>query len=541
MTSDQQSLIGSRVLKVAGTLVLLTVGALLLFAHPHWSLESLVGDDAGYYLAVARNEALGYGASFDRLHLTNGFNPLMTWILIPAFRLLPSTLPLLACYRIAVMVGWLSVLGGLWAFLRTVELLLREERVADGPLRLALGAAVAFYAFFIATKSYYGMDAFLVLLLGGLYLWRVARFGLGGSGRGAVIDGLLLGLAFLARVDSAVLLAVSFGLGVLRVLGRREGLAGLVTRVFVCAAVVAPMIVWNIAHFGTWMPISASLKSSFPALRLHDSMRAVMHSSLNAADLASFGASFLVAAITTLVIARDFLRGRGAAWLEAPRVALTVFTLYVFGRLSFLFLFSRFDVQGSYAILAHTYLALMALWLAARVPRLLPGRVGRHAVVLAALALTLAAAVLLAGKCRTTWVRWKTGERLGLVDEATLGAEIRARTAPGEVIYGGAFGLLGFFADRPWINGDGVANDFEYQRVLQADELPSYLARNHVRYVAIVWHGRGSLPAGPIALTVQGHLYGGTATCHADGSGLVLRVPTYRDAGADVCLLRYVP
>jgi hypothetical protein len=125
-------LIASRALRVAGALVLLAVGALLLFAHPHWSLESLVGDDAGYYLAVARNAALGYGLSFDRLHLTNGFNPLMTWILIPAFRLLPRELPLLACYRIALMVGWLSVLGGLWAFLRTAGLLLREERAPDG-------------------------------------------------------------------------------------------------------------------------------------------------------------------------------------------------------------------------------------------------------------------------------------------------------------------------------------------------------------------------------------------------------------------------
>jgi hypothetical protein len=126
-----------------------------------------------------------------------------------------------------------------------------------------------------------------------------------------------------------------------------------------------------------------------------------------------------------------------------------------------------------------------------------------------------------------------------MVDEATFGDEIRARTAPGEVIYGGACGLLGFFADRPWINGDGVANDFEYQDVLYRNELPEYLERNHVRYVVIAWRGHGPLPAGPIELTAQGHLHGGTATYHVEGRALILRAPSYR--GDDVCLLRYAP
>ena len=125
----------------------------------------------------------------------------------------------------------------------------------------------------------------------------------------------------------------------------------------VCAAVIAPMIVWNIGTSARGCDLRQSQDLS--ALRLHDSMQAVLHSSLNPADLASFGAPYVVAAGTTIAIARACLRGRGAGGLEAPRVVITVFTLYIFGRLTFLFLFSRFDVQGSYAIPAHTYLALM--------------------------------------------------------------------------------------------------------------------------------------------------------------------------------------
>ena len=62
-------------------------------------------------LALSRNAVLGYGYSFDRLHPTNGFNPLTTWILIPAYQLLPRTLPLLACYRIGVLVGFMAEIG----------------------------------------------------------------------------------------------------------------------------------------------------------------------------------------------------------------------------------------------------------------------------------------------------------------------------------------------------------------------------------------------------------------------------------------------
>ena len=533
--------IGARALRAAGTIVLLAVSGLLLFAHPRWSIGSLVGDDAGYYLGVSRNAALGYGFSFDRLHPTNGFNPLMTLILVSAYHVLPRGLPLLSCYRIGALVGILAVVGGLWAFLRTVSLLVTRDGELDDPSRFAMGAAFAFYAFFIATKSYYAMDAFLVLCLGGLYLRRVARLGINAAGRAAAVDGLLLGLVFLARVDSAVLLAASLGLGGLRVVVRREGLAALAIRAGVSALVVAPLFVWNISTFGTWMPISAGLKSAFPVLRLGDSVHAVLHTSLNVADLGGFALSYLVACVTVVGILRELVRGRGGPWLDPPRVGITLFTLYVLGRLSFMILFSRFDVQGGYAILAHTYLALMVLWAARRVSLYFTGPAGRRVMVLSVLVLALAGGVLLAGKCRTTWARWTLGERRGMVDDWTLGGEIRSRTAPDEVIYGGAFGLLGFFADRPWINGDGVANDFEYQQVLHRGALPDYLARNHVRYVSLLWPNGDPLPEGPIVLSVESQLYGGKATYRTSGRGVVLRASTYRDAAADVCLVRYAP
>ena len=50
-----------------------------------------VGDDAAYYLNIARNYAGGYGWTFDRINPTNGFHPLWEYMLVGICRLLPGT------------------------------------------------------------------------------------------------------------------------------------------------------------------------------------------------------------------------------------------------------------------------------------------------------------------------------------------------------------------------------------------------------------------------------------------------------------------
>jgi hypothetical protein len=530
----------SRSIAAAGVLVLLCV-VCLLFAHPRYSLETLVGDDAGYYLAVSRSAALGHGYSFDRLHATSGFNPLLPWILVPAFRLLPTTASLLMYYRIAAVSGVLAMLAGLWAFQRGIAIAAEARGVRTDASRFVLSASAFLYCSFIATKSYYGMDAFLVLALGGPYLLRVARQGLDGSIRKALVDGALLGLLFLARVDSAVLIAASLGLGIVRVAVRRDGLASLLVRTGVVAALAAPMVIGNASRFGHWLPISAALKTSFPAVHPGQSMNAILHTSLNAADQATFALAYLLAWGVAAVIVRDLARGRGAPWLEAQRVALALYTLYVVGRLTFLLLFSRFDVQGSYAILVQPYIVVVLVLAAGRRVGSPDERARARAFVWLGSALTLVAAVLLAGKCEATWRKWRLLERAGFVDEYTLASEIRARTAPGDVIYGGAYGLIGFFADRPWINGDGVANDYVYQRVVHENRLPAYLAENHVRYVSLVWPHGQPFPPGGIEMMAESHLYGGRAAYRTTTDDVVVRQPTLRNVTQDVCLVRYSP
>jgi len=214
----------SSLLLVASAAVLALVAWILLVADPRVSAALLVGDDAGYYLAIARNFCLGHGLSFDRVHVTNGFNPLETLLLVGADRLLGSSPTVLDCYRIGLFISLAALLGGLWYFIRLLEHALDPRWFAGERRRLAVAAAVAFYAMFIVPKKQFGMDAALVMLVGCAYLARVANRGLlGGGGFAAIGDGVLLGLLVLARVDNLPFLAAAFAIMALLAPGTPHG------------------------------------------------------------------------------------------------------------------------------------------------------------------------------------------------------------------------------------------------------------------------------------------------------------------------------
>jgi hypothetical protein len=59
-----------------------------------------------------------------------------------------------------------------------------------------------------------------------------------------------------------------------------------------------------------------------------------------------------------------------------------------------------------------------------------------------------------------------------------------------EIIYGATNGMLGFLADRKWINGDGVVNTHRYARTVlmgpaPGDSLRVYLERMNVDFVCV--------------------------------------------------------
>ena len=511
----------SSLLLVASAAVLALVAWILLVADPRVSAALLVGDDAGYYLAIARNVCLGHGLSFDRVHATNGFNPLETLLLVGADRLLGPSPTVIDCYRIGLFLSLAALLGGLWGFIRLLEHALDPSWFAGERRRLAVAAAVAFYAMFIVPKKQFGMDAALVMLVGCAYLARVSGRGLLGGGAFAAIgDGLLLGLLVLARVDNLPLLAAAFAIMALLAPGTPRGWSALGRRATWAAMVITPYLTWSYDRFGSLLPVSARIKSSFPHADLAASLAVIRGSSVNAADQAGFALAFLGSWIVLGLGARAARTGTLRARLGEPRVAtLAVLALYLALRLGYMLLFSRTDVQGGYVMLAHVFNLLALFEVAAWLARRMPARAGALATGAAA-ALALFSLALFAGKAVTM------RERIlhpGEGDEWTLARRIHDATTPDDVLYGGAFGLMAFFADRAWINGDGVANSDDYQRAfLTPGGLARWLEASEVTHV--VWAARAAPApgAGPLRLTVRGILAGRDQEIEVDPRDLVL-------------------
>jgi hypothetical protein len=331
------------------------------------------------------------------------------------------------------------------------------------------------------------------------------------------------------------LVIAALGLGALAMRGPAEGRA-LLGRAAIVVLVIAPFVIWSVATFGTWMPVSARLKTSFPAVDLARSLDTIRHSSLNAADQASFALALVIAAASSLALFAGLVRHRRTPVAGRDGV-MAILSVYLLARLSYMALFSRLDVQGSYAILAHVYVALAAIAGMARLAR--AAALPRPALIAGtAVMLVLAGALPLVGKITRTRAWLAALQPGGRGDEIALAAAIRARTSEGDVLYGGAYGVLGFFADRPWINGDGVANSYDYQRAFVEGGLDSFLVRNGVTHVVFLCVPPG--PDGLVRLTATGVLYGGTGVFHAQGEPL-LRWRSLRGGGADICLARYHP
>ena len=514
---------------LALALLLFVCGALVA-APPRFLFGTLFGDDAGYYLAIARNVLLGHGASYDRLHPTNGFNPLMSLLLIAVDRVAAPGLDLARCLRLAGLVSWTAVALSCVSLRRLCGRVFPAFGLPAQEAAAATAAVTWFAAGFVALKSYYGMDAFLVWALGLAYLARVARAGpLEPGWRAALADGALLGAAVLARVDTLPLAVAAFAVmlpGALRdpVAARRAA-----ARAGVLGAIVVPYFAWNWRAFGDWLPISARLKSSFPHWDPAASLRAVFHTSLNPPDALALVLGMALSA-TWCAVRLARWRSGAARRADPVRSALDIWALYLASRLTWLLLFSRLDVQGSYFILVHAFLALgllLGAW------RLAGGRALRAAI--AALVVATFALAALKGSSAVPALRDIAS---GRDDGWAIARRVHDVTRDGDVIYGGAFGLIGYLSDRPWINGDGVANDRGYQDAIRDHALARRLERDGTTHVAVAVPRGTPLPRGSLTLAISSLLHGVDDTLWVDPAGLVLREPMRRGGGSELWLFR---
>ncbi|MBI3516759.1 MAG: hypothetical protein HY060_22230 [Proteobacteria bacterium] len=228
--------------------------AAMVFATP-------LTEDGFYSLAVARNVAAGAGVTADGRQPTNGFQPLFTFVEAAAYRI--SAGDEVLALRLVIAVSWLLYVATGWL----VGALAADAVEDAGPTRaLRRWLATLLYAggFLTFMHHFNGLETGCVLFLYAL-AWRLYQRGWFERPGGPVIFGGLLGLLVLARIDSAVFVAL-FAAWQLITRWRTDPLAAL-WRAGAPAAIAlivsSPWWAYNFFEFGSLMPTSGTAQQEW--------------------------------------------------------------------------------------------------------------------------------------------------------------------------------------------------------------------------------------------------------------------------------------
>jgi hypothetical protein len=436
----------------------------------------LTFDDAFYYFTIGRNIADGAGSTFDGMHPTNGYHPL--WMLVTVATYLVgfdgvAAIRALLVLQLATWMGALWVLGGTvaeavgsWPAFRgrdDADAASRRGALLLGALWFALGANPFILKLFVN-----GMETGLAALVAAGLLALSVRHD-GDPLRRPVLAGALLVLAFLARTDVAVVLTVLVAWTVAR---RRRIDRDLVRVGAVLAAVVVAYLATNVAIVDHPMQVSGTTKR----VGL-DGPRAVTLALCVAAAVGIFVAGLRLArrsGDTKLPRARRWVAT--TAWYPA---GLALLLGYEWGFTVDIFLW-HYAPQFLWGLTAMV-LAVVDIYEGATVERPAEHAAPRSWAVVAILLVPFAAGGL--------WqvLQFSDDEIRSMQLGDRRAAEwIAANLPPDAVIASFDAGVLGYFAERPVVNIDGLVNSYEwYDAVHEGTEATrAFLLEAGVGYVA---------------------------------------------------------
>lgn len=438
---------------------------------------ALTFDDSYYYAEIARNLAHGGGSTFDGINLTNGYHPLWLGLSIPVFLVGldgVAAIRALLVLQLAMWVGTLWVVAGIAG---------RRLGGAPRPVVAVVGGVLALTGGnpFVLKMVVNGLESAPAVLIAVLLLARVdRRYGrvLDGTARTRLINGGLLGLAFLARTDAALLIVCVAAWAVVEARGVAGGRAHGATKALAELLVIPSLTVFayasiNLAWFGHLSQVSGDVKRVPLAPG-----RALL---LVLVGAAAVGLMARLGRPPDPERAPRFWRVAGftrhTAWYPAFLVLLGGYYLILSSQVWLWY----FAPVGLYACVL---LTLVAADLADGARLETPEKAPHRAVlpIAAILAVPLLAALVVQG-------RSFADPHLRSIQEANreAGGWISTHVPPGTVLGSWDAGVVGYFTDQPVMNLDGVVNSFAYLEASEAGTQGEFLRDRDLAYV--VNHG----------------------------------------------------
>lgn len=456
-------------------------------------LLATMPDDAAYFFQIAARASAGEGLTFDGINPTNGFQPLWLAVLVLAHAICrgapEAMLRVFLLLQIALLTTAAVLTNGL------------VSRFFSRPVAF-LTTVVFVFAVFVPAVN--GMEsALLVTTLAVAAAYAGRRSGLGLDGlRPHFVLGVLLGTVVLARLDAVFVPAVAACGYVARIVAgrdtRRDDARRLACMAGGVALVVGPYLAFNLASFGAAMPISGTLKSSFPAISFSGSLPSELDRRARVALV--LAAAYLVwFAVRSRELRKD-PSGR-LPYQRLVAVAAGAVLLHFLHTILFMEWAVFYWHFIPYALVA-TAIASEPLQLALRVtPAAL--RVGA--------CVSLVGAVLVLESLRVIRTLDHPLDRSWSVAAYDAARWARRSTPEGAVFAMSDCGNFGYYSSRRTINLDGLVNSFDYQRVLRDRDLGAYLARCGAGYIAhhAFWNRPDILSGAyePIRLSYRSRLY----------------------------------
>ena len=451
---------------------IVVVLAIFTFAEPH-TLGIFSSDDSFYYYLTAKNITLGNGATFDGINPTNGFHPLWMTTLLPIFYFAgeDQDIALKTVYSILTILYFASIFIS-WKI---------ADRIAGRkPAWLSLllfTNPIIFNHFFNGLES--GLLIFLLLLTIRLTQTRdmispempIAN---------RLMLGLMLGLVFLCRLDTAFLL-IGLAISVLVFYRVRlwpttdiVNIIKLYSPVVVVFVIIAsPYFIWNYSVNGHLTPISGAIKTSFPDISFN--ARYLTFAGWLPYNL--FVAGTLMCFLISLLLKNSYLRT-----LHASRGASNAFLIIIFGLWGGCLLHYTYSIAftqwGTFYWHFASYVPFIII-LFCLLTRYILAATKNSKLTIAALASTLFAAstvlqvVTIREKSRMH-AQWHNAAKW--VDE---------NLPPDAVLGMTDCGYFAYFNNRTTINLDGLINGYDYQQALAegTDALRAYFESCGLQYL----------------------------------------------------------
>lgn len=227
---------------------------LFIFRDFNWLTNYWLFEDYGYTLKIARNIAAGLGETFDGVVPTNGYQPLLAWIMAPVFLLTGDDL--ITPVRIAlVMLSIFNVATGYLIYLIVLRISGQKICALAALIYWSLNIAIARNGT-LGLET--GLSTFLVTLL--TYFAMCAEW-TSIKPLGAAAIGVSAGLAFLSRVD-AILIFPAIVLTLISTQEKNWGKAKKILLVSAGAAlIITPYLLWNVFIHGHALPESSIVTS----------------------------------------------------------------------------------------------------------------------------------------------------------------------------------------------------------------------------------------------------------------------------------------